>query len=73
MVCLSFFFILFFLFFSFGDIRLGWLYCFVCVEKKFLLQLGVFNTRTIVEFFFFGGGEVCYYFLHSLGLEDSKV
>lgn len=48
------FFILFFYFFSFGDIRLGW---FVCVEKKFLLQLGVFNTRTIVEFFFLGGGR----------------
>lgn len=55
-------------FFSFGDIRLGWLYCFVWVEKKVLLQIGVFNTQTIVEFFW----EVCYYFCARLDLRTRK-
>lgn len=38
-------------------------------KKKVLLQIGVFNTQTIVEFFL--GGLLL--FLRSLGLEDSKV
>lgn len=68
-VCLAFVFFIISLCFSFGDIRLGWLSCFVWAEKSFL-QLGVFNTQTLFEFFsfFLGGGGL--YFFHSLGLED---
>lgn len=62
-VCLAFVFFIISLCFSFGDIRLGWLSCFVWAEKSFL-QLGVFNTQTLFEFFsfffFWGGG--CIFF-----------
>lgn len=56
----------YFVLFSFGDIRLGWLSCFVWTEKSFcnsgFLILGL-SLNFFFSFIFFGeGGKVCIFF-----------